>query len=137
METKNNLPTFRTLYMVMGILNLIFSIFPLIYVFIGATISTVLRHSPSQQDNQLPFDPGIFFIVIGLVLFLFIITLGILNLTVAKSLKETRNYNFIFGMAIVNCTIGGVLGILLGVFTLVELNKPYVKELFDKNKQTV
>jgi hypothetical protein len=56
---------------------------------------------------------------------------GILTLMVPKYLKETRNYNFILVVAVLNC-LTGVLGILLGVFTIIELNKPEVRKLFDK-----
>lgn len=137
MEVKNNIPTFKTLYLVMGILNLVFSLFPLIYVFIGAFLSKAINNSNSFDREPMPFDPGMFMIAFGLILFVFIITLGILNLFVSKSLNETRNYNFVFAMAIINCIFGGVLGILLGVFTLVEISKPYAKALFDANGKAV
>ncbi len=60
------------------------------------------------------------------------ISLGILNLLASKYIKETKNYNFIFAVAVVNC-LTGILGILLGVFTLIELTKPEIKPLFNKS----
>jgi hypothetical protein len=79
----------------------------------------------------VPFNPGIIFIVIGVIGLIFCVTLGVLTLLVSKYIKERKNYNFIFAMAIVNC-LTGILGILLGVFSLIELNKPEVKKLFGK-----
>jgi len=58
--------------------------------------------------------------------------MGILTLFASKYLKEIKNYNFIFVVAILNC-LTGILGIVLGIFTIIELNKPDVKALFNKN----
>jgi len=52
-------------------------------------------------------------------------------LLASKYIKEQRNYTFIFVVAIVNA-ITGILGILLAVFTLIELSKPHIKELFQE-----
>lgn len=130
---KNNLPTFRILYLVSGILSFVFSFIPLIYVGIGLFFGEIYNEYPRTSRDAMPFNPGMFFVVFGLIFFVIIITMGILNLLVAKYIKETRNYNFVFAMAIVNC-LGGILGILLGVFTLIEIHKPYAKELFGVNK---
>lgn len=75
---------------------------------------------------------GIIIFIVACIGFLLTISLGILNLLASKYIKDVKNYNFIFAIAVVNC-LTGVLGILLGVFTLVELTKPEVKSLFNKN----
>ncbi|MDN5202675.1 hypothetical protein QQ008_14900 [Fulvivirgaceae bacterium BMA10] len=127
--TSNNLNTFRILFLVKGILNLLFSLLPLGY----ASLGVFLRDEFSNNASGPVFiTPGIIFLIFGSLWFVLTIAMGVLNLLASKYLNEVRNYTFIFVMAVLNC-LTGVLGILLGVFTLVELNKPHVKELFGKN----
>ncbi|MET6991123.1 hypothetical protein [Sediminicola arcticus] len=125
----HNLSTFRILFLVKGIFTLCFSIFFIIYACIGIIIRNTDEWS--QEADSFPFNPGLIFIVIGVIGFLISMVMGILTIMTSKYLKEEKNYNFIFVMAILNC-LTGVLGILLGVFTLIELTKPEVKQLFFK-----
>lgn len=83
------------------------------------------------QPDEAPFNPGIIFIIFGSIGIIVTITLGVFTLIASKYLKEVRNYNFIFVMAAINA-LTGILGILLCVFTLIELNKPEIKALFEK-----
>lgn len=128
MQHHNNLGTFRILYLVKGILTLCFSLFFMLYAGFGVFFGTMLE---LDQSNDMPFNPGIIFFVIGVIGIIVCITLGVLTLLASKYLNQISNYNFIFAIAIINC-LTGILGILLGVFTLIELNKPEVKQLFDK-----
>lgn len=127
--TNNNLSTFSTLFLVKGILNLCFSLFFILYAFIGIIIGN--SEEWSHKIDSYPFNPGLIFIVIGGLGLLISIVMGILTLMASKYLKDVKNYNFIFVMAILNC-LTGILGILLGIFTIVELTKPEVKQLFYK-----
>ncbi|TBN13809.1 hypothetical protein [Hyunsoonleella pacifica] len=130
MQTKpNNLNTFRILYLIKGILTMCFSLFFMLYAGMGFFFNQVIEHS--QQNTELPFNFGWIFTIIGGIGIVFCIVLGILNLLASKYIKDLKNYNFIFGLAIVNC-LTGILGILLGVFTLIELTKPDIKALFNK-----
>ena len=126
---KNNLNTFRILFNVKGFLNLLFSLFFMAYAGFGLFFMNSL--AAIEEDPALEFNPGIIFIIIGVIGILFTIAFGIVTLLAAKYIRETRNYNFIFVVAILNC-LTGVLGILLGVFTIIELSKPEVKKLFGK-----
>lgn len=127
--SNNNLNTFYTLHIVKGILTLCFSVFFILYAVMGVFFGAIIELDPTQQDA--PFNPGIIFIIIGIIGVIISVTLGVLNLLASKYIKEKRNYNFIFAVAIVNC-LTGMLGILLGVFTLIELNKPEIKHVFNK-----
>ncbi|TBN04877.1 hypothetical protein EYD45_06345 [Hyunsoonleella flava] len=130
MQTKpNNLNTFRILYLVKGILTICFSLFFIFYAGMGLFFNTAIERS--QQDVEMPFNFGWLFVAIGIIGIIACVSIGILNLLTSKYLKEIKNYNFIFAIAIVNC-LTGVLGIVLGVFTLIELTKPEIKELFGK-----
>lgn len=125
----NNLYTFRILFLVKGVLTLCLSLFFIIYASIGYIIGAVIENN--ETNTQLPFNFGWIFIIIGGLGMLFCITLGVLTLLTSKYIRVLKNYNFIFAMAILNC-LTGILGIVLGVFTLIELTKPEVKKLFNK-----
>ena len=127
---KNNLDTFKILFLVKGILTLCFSVFFLVYAGIGMFFTEIIENTNSA--GSMPFNPGYIFLVIGMVGFLFSLTIGILAILASKYIKEQRNYTFIFVVAIINA-ITGILGILLAVFTLIELSKPHIKELFGEN----
>lgn len=130
---NNNLSTFRILFLVQGILTLAFSLFFLLYIFFG-----VFLHGLIDQENQgeLPFNPGDFVIIFGSVAFLIAVSLGTLTLFASKYLKMIKNYTFIFVVAILNC-FTGILGIILCIFTLIELSKPEVKALFENEQKTL
>jgi hypothetical protein len=126
-DPARNLYTYKILFLIKGILTLCFSLFFMLYAVMGAVFTNMDEFSNASQ----PFNPGYIFIIIGIVGVIFSVTLGTLALLASKYIKEQRNYNFIFVVAIVNA-ITGVLGILLAVFTLIEISKPEVKELFGK-----
>ncbi|ALM06675.1 hypothetical protein SB49_01780 [Sediminicola sp. YIK13] len=128
-NTNNNLSTFSTLYLVKGILTLCFSLFFILYGCIGFIIGN--SEEWSHETDSFPFNPGLIFIVIGGIGFIISIVIGILTLMASKYLKDAKNYNFIFVLAVLNC-LTGILGILLGIFTIIELTKPEVKQLFYK-----
>ena len=122
----HNLGIFKILYIIKGIITLAFSILPILYIFLGVFISQ--KGDMSEDESHFA---GIFILLIGVVVFLFLLILGILTLLTAKYLGEKKNYDFIFVMAILNC-LTGILGIILGIFTIIELTKPQVKRLFGK-----
>lgn len=125
---SNNLDTFSILFLVKGILTLFLSFIPLVYVFLGSFVGAAL----SEEDKaDIPFDLETFMFAFGLVFFVIVIVMAILNFVASRKLKTRTGYYFIFVMAILSC-FSGVLGILLGIFTLIELNKPHVKALFGK-----
>lgn len=125
----NNLSTFRILFLIKGILTLAFSLLPLIYVGMGVYLGSA---EFAEANNPPPINIGMIVVLIGIAVFIFIVTIGVLTLLASKYLNEIRNYNFIFAIAIVSC-LTGILGILLCVFTLIELSKPEVKALFEKS----
>ena len=122
----HNLRIFKILYLIKGIITLAFSILPLLYIFLGLFIFQ--KEELPEEHHQVG---GALIMFIGIIIFLFLLVLGILTLLTAKYLGEKRNYDFIFVMAILNC-LTGILGIILGIFTIIELNKPVVKRLFGK-----
>mgnify|MGYP006284323709 CR=1 FL=1 len=128
---NNKLHTYRILFLVYGILTLVFSLFFLLYLGAGIFLQEIIEQ---EVNNDMPFNPASFVIIIGSIGFIFAITVGILTIIASNHIKNLKNYNFVFAMAIVNC-LTGILGILLGVFTLIEISKPETKALFFERKE--
>ncbi|MCA0154500.1 hypothetical protein [Winogradskyella vincentii] len=129
MQSNNNLNTFSVLFLIKGILTLCFAIFFMFYAGLGFFVTSAVE---LDQSNDMPFNPGIILIVIGAIGLIITVTVGILTILASSYLKSIKNYNFIFAMAVVSC-LTGILGILLGVFTLIELSKPEIKQMFENN----
>ena len=129
METQtNNLNTYRILYIIKGIFNLLGAVFFIGYGFFMNFIFTEVN-----QNAEMPFDMSTFFGIICGIGFVVSLIFGIVTLLGAKYIGEARNYTFVLIVAILNC-LTGILGILLGIFSIIEINKPHVKALFDQNK---
>ena len=129
MHSNNNLNTFSVLFLIKGILTLCFAIFFIFYVGLGFFVTSAVE---LDQSKDMPFNPGIIIIILGVIGLIITVTLGILKILASSYLKSIKNYNFIFAMAVVSC-LTGILGILLGMFTLIELSKPEIKQMFDNN----
>lgn len=128
-NTTNNLSTFRILFLIKGILTIVFSLVFLLYAGLGLFFSKL----PEFENNTdpMPFNPGDIFLFVGTFGFVICVTLGILTVIASNYIDKKKNYAFVFVLAIVN-VITGVLGILLAVFSLIELTKPEVKSIFGK-----
>lgn len=122
----NKMDTFRTLHIVYGILCCVFGFFPIIYIGIGAFVMTL----PDFSDvDEMPFNPGIIFVIVGLFIMLMVIVMAVLNFLAARFIRERKNSQMLMVISVLNC-LTGVLGILLGVFMIVELTKEETKEYF-------
>lgn len=128
---SNNLSTFKTLFLVKGILTLCFSLFFMLYAGMGLFFNNMINQPEVQ--NELPFDFGWIFVIIGGIGIILCVTIGIVTIMASKYIKALKNYNFIMVIAVINC-LTGILGILLGVFAIIELNKPEVKQLFKETE---
>ncbi|WP_340199938.1 hypothetical protein [Ascidiimonas sp. W6] len=129
MQASNRLNVFRILFLVKGILTLVLSLFFIGYGAFGAYFASVDEFS--KNGNELPFNPGYFFVIIGIVGFVVCIVMGILQLLASKYMKQLKKYEFVFVIAILTC-LTGILGMFLGAFTISLLQMPQIKELFDK-----
>lgn len=138
---KNNLETFRVLYIIKGCLLTIPSLFIIGCIGFASSLlnSNGEYHYEMQSQGELPFDPFIilkFLASIGILISVLIIGFIVSNFLTAYFLKKKKNYYFIFTISILSL-FTGILGILLGVFTLIEISKPEVKALFfNPNKNT-
>ncbi len=121
----DNISTISILHLVKGILTFVFSLFFLLYAFMGEIFSEMSM----EQNTEMPFDIATLFYVIGGIGFMICLILGLLNILSYNYLKHRKNHGFIFAVSIINC-LSGVLGIVLGIFTIIEINKSHIKESF-------
>jgi ABC-type phosphate transport system permease subunit len=85
----------------------------------------------SSEDSASASVVGGVLIAVGVVLFLIVVIYGILTLMAGgKYRKHQGGYWFCFILAIVTLVIGGIPGIVLGIFSLIVLSRDSVKSLF-------
>lgn len=113
-------------YVVGGLLGLC-SLFPAIYVVLGL----VMVFNPGSMDKGNPPPPlvGWMFVVIGAVGILAGLTLTVLTVVAGRRLAKYRRHTFCLVVAALLCLFMP-LGTVLGVFTLIVLMRPTVKQLF-------
>jgi hypothetical protein len=128
-EQLNLLSTFH--YVVAGICALCWGTFPLLHLFMGLMV--MRTDFPQPHDGPaLPFTPrefGALFVVIAGVLIAVGWTMGILLFVAARNLRRRTRYQYCFVIAAISCVLMP-FGTVLGIFTLIVLNRPAVKELF-------
>ena len=107
-------------------------------LFLGAyfvVIGVVLMTSPSttsttEESGSTSIAGGVM-IGIGVIVFLIVVVYGVLTLMAGgKYRKHQGGYWFCFILAIVTLILGGIPGIVLGIFSLIVLSRPSVKALF-------
>lgn len=137
---KNNLETFKVLYIIKGCLLAISSFFIIGFLLMSSFfLSTQGEYNfEMYSQGELPFDPFSilkFIASIGILVVVLMIVYVVCHFLTAHFLKKKKNYYFIFVMAILSF-FTGILGVLLGIFTIIEITKPEVKALFFNTKET-
>lgn len=129
MEQKNNMELISTFHYVWGGLKLFAALFVLIYVFfgLGLIFGGVETGDPGMQIG------GIFMLLFGIVLTLIIVALGIMSILCGKYLRERRNRMFCLVMSGLACA-NAPIGTMLGIFTILEIEKPEIKKEFEENE---
>lgn len=102
------------------------------FLFIGIVLMSNPQSSSSSADESASTGMvGGILIGVGIVLFLIAVVYGILTLMAGgKYRKHQGGYWFCFILAIVTLVIGGIPGIVLGIFSLIVLSRESVKALF-------
>ena len=118
-------------YLVSAGMNVLFSLFGLLYVFLGVMMGTVLSVLPMRTGPPPPpAFVGWFLGILGLGMFLFMVTLAVLKFRAARCLTARRSRTFCMVVAGISC-LGFPYGTLLGVFTFLVLGRGSVKTLFE------
>ncbi len=119
-------------YMVSAGITAFFSLFGLMYVFMGMMMSSFFFHMSETAANageQPPAFIGLVFACIGLAIFLCMIAMAVAKFLVARYIKRRRSRIFCMIVAGISC-LEIPYGTLLGVLTLIVLGRPSVTELF-------
>ena len=126
-QDDRNLDTLALLHYVLGGLGALISCFPLIYVVLGAFVLISPEAAGKTPDVKVVgwafIGFGIFFFLLGQVMAWLIIISG-------KKLKKRKSLQFSFVIACLMC-LNVPFGTVLGIFTIIELQKPEVKKLYE------
>ena len=127
---EEHLRLLRIGYLVSGILNAVFSLFPLFYVAMGLWFAGAFAGSarPGAADVN-PRLVGAFFAAMGIGAFLFLAAGAVLKLVVAGAIRRRRAHTLCLVGAAWTC-LGIPWGTVLGVLTFVVLERPGVRALF-------
>ncbi len=131
-QDEEHLRLLSLFHYILGGLTALFSCLFLIHFFIGLTAlsNPGFFDSPSPRGEPSPAFFGWMFTVLGGIGVLLGWTIGGLTIYAGRCLAARQKYTFIFVMAILNC-MSVPVGTALGVFTLIVINRPSVKALFD------
>ena len=130
---EEHLKTLSTCYYVLAGINALFACIPIIHLVIGISI---LTDGFGGDSGGPPQFFGIIFVVIALVSIVFGWTMAICQFFVAKFIAARNHYTFCFVLSVVSC-LNMPLGTILGIFTILTLNRDSIKELFEVNKKSV
>jgi hypothetical protein len=116
-------------YLVSAAITAFFSLFGLVYAFIGVFLMSAGDRLAQSNQPPPPFV-GLLFGLLGFGFFTAMIVLAILKFIVAKRLKERRSRALCLVVAAVSC-LGIPFGTVLGVFTFLVLSRPSIERSFD------
>jgi hypothetical protein len=116
---------------VKGGITALFSCIPIIHVVLGLFF-IFAPHLFGQGKDQPPAFLGWLFVSLGGTLILFGWTLAVLVLLAGRCIARRRHHTFCLVMACVEC-LSVPFGTVLGVFTILVLNRQSVKPLFNSS----
>jgi len=119
-------------YMVSAGITAFFSLFGLLYVFMGIMIGSFFSHIPETASNagsQPPAFVGLVFACIGLAIFLCMIAMAAAKFLVARYIKRRKARIFCMVVAGISC-LEIPYGTFLGILTFVVLERASVARLF-------
>ncbi len=127
-----HLRTLSILHYVFGGLQFFGALFGLIYVVLGGFAAAGSLPIDSPNDRAALQFFGTIFLVIGLLVILLNLAIGTALVYAGRCLSQHRAYTYCFIIALLEC-LGFPLGTLLGVFTIIVLQRETVKERFAAN----
>ena len=105
-----------------------FACIPIIHVVLGL-VFIIAPEVFGHGNNQPPAFVGLLLVMLGGFLILFGWTFAVLSLITGGWIARRKHYTFCFVIACVECMFMP-FGTVLGVFTILVLNRQSVKELF-------
>jgi len=125
-QDSNTLDILGNLHYVMAILTAVFSSIPIIHLVVGIAI----LGSGLNGGDAAPRVVGILFVIISAIIIIAGWAFAVLILIAGSRLKQRTSYNFCLVIAFLECLIVP-LGTVLGIFTILNLTKDPVKDLFE------
>jgi hypothetical protein len=126
---NEHLKLLSTFHYVVGGMEALFACFPIFHLLLGLFF-ILAPEKFGQGSQQPPAFIGWFFVAFASVFILLGWTLSVLILLAGRFIARRKHYMFCFVMACVQCLFMP-FGTVLGVFTILVLNRQSVKELFD------
>lgn len=120
-------------YILAGITG-VFALFPVLHLAVGLWMVGGGLTEQAAKPGQAPMDPQLFgwlFVAIASMLIAFGLALATLLGIAGRRLKQRRSHTFCLVVAGLAC-LNMPLGTVLGVFTLVVLTRPGVRETFER-----
>jgi hypothetical protein len=111
-----------------GGITALFACIPIIHVVLGL-VFIVAPHLLGHGNDQPPAFLGWLFVILGSFLILFGWAMAALVLIAGRCIGRRKHYTFCFVVACVEC-LSVPFGTVLGVFTILVLNRPSVKAAF-------
>ena len=115
---------------VKGGITALFACIPIIHVVLGL-VFIIAPQVFGHGNNQPPAFVGLLLVMLGGFLILFGWTFAALALIAGRCIGQRKHYTFCFVMACIECLFIP-FGTVLGVFTILVLNRQSVKELFGR-----
>ena len=101
------------------------------FAFAGFMVTEIMKSVPPSAGPPPPTGVGWFFGAFGAVMTLGILAIAVLHFMCARWLGQRRNRSFCFVVACLSC-FNVPLGTILGIFTILVLNRPSVQAVFDR-----
>ncbi|MEM6821738.1 MAG: hypothetical protein AAF558_07365 [Verrucomicrobiota bacterium] len=116
-------------YYVLGGITALFALMPLIHIGIG--IAAVMGGFETESSNSgFPPEFGWLFITMGFIFFIIGQSLAAITILCGIFIKKRKHHLFVFIVGCIQCAFFP-FGTILGVFTIILLTKPSVRELFE------
>jgi hypothetical protein len=131
-EDQNHLRMLSVAHYAFGCIGMVFSFFPILHVVVGWTALTAPEKLGGKGEPLPPFF-GWMFLGAGLLAIVLGLTLSISAIISGKKLATREGYWFSFVVACVECMVMPV-GTILGVFTIVVLQRDSVKSLYQMGR---
>lgn len=117
-------------YMISAGITAVFSIFGLMYIFMGLMFTSLLTNMPNPKPSQAPpAFIGWIFVIMGLGFLLIGCIIAVLKWQVGRCLKQRHCRTFCYVVAGISC-LSIPYGTLLGIFTFITLGRQSVSKLF-------
>lgn len=133
-QDEEHLRLLTIFHYIVGGITALCACFPLIHLVIGMTmLFAPERLSGSEHAPGPERVVGLFFTVFAAAIILLGWALAAANIYAGRCLARREKYTFCIVVAAVNC-INTPIGTVLGVFTIIVLVRPSVKQMFEANR---